>query len=80
MALYSSTYIPTLLYGSEFWVTTEKQKQTIQTAEMKYLRRVKGKTRRDKIRNQTIRMTLGTQPLQNKIEQAQLRWFGYLKK
>jgi hypothetical protein len=25
MAIYSSTYIPTLLYGSESWVITEKQ-------------------------------------------------------
>jgi hypothetical protein len=49
MAICSSIYIPTLLYGSESWVITEKQKQNIQTAEMKYLRRVIGKTRRDKI-------------------------------
>jgi hypothetical protein len=80
MAIYSSTYIPTLLYGRESWVTTEKQKQNIQTAEMKYLRRVVGKTRRDKIRNEMIRMNLGTQPLQNKMERAQLRWFGHLNK
>jgi hypothetical protein len=80
MAIYSSTYIPTLLYGSESWIITEKQKQNIQTAEMKYLRRVIGKTRRDKIRNEMIKMNLGTQPLQNKMEQAQLRWFGHLNR
>jgi hypothetical protein len=50
----------------------------MQTAEMKYLRKVIGNTRRDKIRNEMIRMNLGTQPLQNKMEQAQLRWFGHL--
>jgi hypothetical protein len=49
MAIYSSTYTSALLYGSESWVTTEKQKQNIQTAEMKYLRRVIEKTRKDKI-------------------------------
>jgi hypothetical protein len=65
---------------NESWVTTEKQKQNLQTAEMKHLRRVIGKTIRGKIRNQTIRMTLGTKPSQNKIEQAQLRWFGHLKR
>jgi hypothetical protein len=80
MAIYSSIYIPTLLFGSESWVITEKQKQNIQTAEMKYLRRVIGKTRRDKIRNKMIRMNLGPQPLQNKMEQAKLRWFGHLNR
>jgi hypothetical protein len=25
-------------------------------------------------------MNLGTQPLQNKMEQAQLRWFGHLNR
>jgi hypothetical protein len=50
-------------------------KQNLQTAELECLRRVRGKTRRDKIRNQMIRTTLGTQPLQNTIEQAHLRWF-----
>jgi hypothetical protein len=57
------------------WVIREKQRQNIQTAEMKYFRRVVGKTRRDKIQNEMIRMNLGTQPLQNKMEQAQLGWF-----
>jgi hypothetical protein len=47
---------------------------------MKYLRRVIGKTRRDKIRNEMIRMNLGTQPLQNKMEQAQLRCCGHLNR
>jgi hypothetical protein len=47
---------------------------------MKYLRRVIGKTRRGKTRNEMIRMNLGTQPLQTKMEQAQLRWFGHLNR
>lgn len=80
MAVYNSIYIPTLIYGSEAWITTEKQKQKIQTAEMKYLRRVVGKTKRDKIRNQTIRTSLDIQPLQDRVYQAQLRWFGHLNR
>jgi hypothetical protein len=45
---------------------------------MKYLTRIIEKTRTDKIRNEMIRMNLGTQPLQIKKQQAQLRWFGHL--
>jgi hypothetical protein len=44
------------------------------------LRRVIGNTKRDKIPNEMIRMNLGTQPLQNKMEQEQLRWFGHLNR
>jgi hypothetical protein len=62
MSIYISTYIPKLLYGSESWVKTDKQKQNIQTAEMKHLKRVIGKARRDNIRNKMIRTNLGTKP------------------
>jgi hypothetical protein len=72
--------IPTLLYGNESWVIREKQKQNIQIAEMKYLRRVIRKTRRGKLRNEMIRMNLGAQPLQNTMEQAQHRWCGHLNR
>jgi hypothetical protein len=43
--------------------------------EMRYLRRLEGKTSRDKVRNQTIRLSLGAVMLQS-IEESQLRWFG----
>jgi hypothetical protein len=36
--------------------------------------------RTDKKRNEMIRMNLGTQPLQIKMEQVQLRWFGHLNR
>jgi hypothetical protein len=42
---------------------------------MRYLRRVKQKIRRDKVRNQTIRMAMDVKPLQS---QMQLRWFGHV--
>jgi len=45
--------------------------------EMRYLRRIEGKTWRDKVRNQTIRLGLGAMPLQS-IEESQLRWFGHV--
>nr|CAH7719228.1 unnamed protein product [Callosobruchus chinensis] len=45
---------------------------------MKYLRGVKGVTRRDKIRNEVIRSELGVKPVLQKIEENQLKWFGHL--
>nr|CAH7719235.1 unnamed protein product [Callosobruchus chinensis] len=45
---------------------------------MKYLRGVKGVTRREKIRNEVIRSELGVKSVLQKIEENQLKWFGHL--
>jgi hypothetical protein len=45
---------------------------------MRYLRRVEQTIRRDKVRNQTIRMALNVKPLQSQIQQMLLRWFGHV--
>jgi hypothetical protein len=46
---------PTLLYGSDTWVTTKRDKNRLEAAEMRFVRGVKLYTRSDKIRNETIR-------------------------
>ena len=46
---------PTLLYGSETWVTTTRDMTCLEAAEMRFLRSVKGYTRVDKIRSEVIR-------------------------
>jgi len=46
---------PTLLYGSETWVTTKRDMTGLEAAEMRFLRSVKGYTRLDKIRSEVIR-------------------------
>jgi hypothetical protein len=40
--------------------------------EMRFLRKVVGKTRCDKIRNETIRRNLGVSPLQTEIEERKV--------
>jgi hypothetical protein len=69
---------PILSFASETWVLNKKYKSKIQTLEMRFLRKVVGKTRRDKIRNETIRRNLVVPPLQIKIEESQLRWKGHV--
>lgn len=78
LTIYKTIYQPTLLFGCEAWVLTQKQKSKIQAMEMKYLRRTKGITRRDRIRNTEIRAELGVAPVQEKIEEKQLQWLGHL--
>ena len=50
-----AVFTPTLLYQSENWTLTSKERQMLTTTEMRCLRKPAGKTRMDKIRNEEIR-------------------------
>lgn len=56
---------PTILYGSETWTLYEKNISRINAMEMRFLRKIEGKTRRDKIRNEIIRQQLRIEPIQD---------------
>ena len=68
------------MYASETWATTTKERSRLQAAEMRVVRLIGKKTRRDKIRNDVIRGQVGIAKLQNKIDSAQLRWLGHLER
>jgi hypothetical protein len=56
--LYEVVVRPTLLYGSETWVTTKRDMTRLEAAEMYFLRSVKGYTRLDQIRTEIKRKEL----------------------
>jgi len=71
---------PTLLYGSETWVTAKRDMTRLEAAEMRFLRSVKGYTRLDKIRSEVIRKELeisGTQDVKSKYTQ---NWINHLER
>ena len=78
LSIYRSIYVPTLTYGHELWVVTERTRSRIQAAKMSFLRRVAGLSLRDKVRSSDIRRELGVEPLLLRVERSQLRWFGHL--
>ncbi|XP_073989088.1 uncharacterized protein [Rhodnius prolixus] len=80
LRIFNSIYLPTLTYGCESWALTKNSKNRIQAAEMRYLRRVEGKTRRDRVRNTTIRSNLGCEAVVERIMRTQLRWFGHMNR
>ncbi|KAK3574287.1 hypothetical protein QTP86_004367 [Hemibagrus guttatus] len=49
LSIYQSIYVPTLTYGHELWVMTKRVRSRIQVAEMSFLRRVAGRSLRDRI-------------------------------
>ena len=64
MKFYKVVARPTLLYSSETWVTTTRDMTRLESAEMRFLRSVKGYTRLDKI-NEVIRKELEISGLQD---------------
>jgi hypothetical protein len=55
MKFYEVVARPTLLCGSETWVTTQRDMTGLEAAEMRFLRNSKGYTRLDKISSEVIR-------------------------
>ncbi|KAM4590384.1 uncharacterized protein V3H82_004354 [Fundulus diaphanus] len=78
LSIYRSIYVPTLIYGHELWVVTERTRSRIQAAEMSFLRSVSGLSLRDRVRSSVIRGGLRVEPLLLHVERSQLRWLGHL--
>lgn len=78
MIVYKTVFRPILTYGSESWILTSRLHSKIQALDMKYLRRVKGISKRDRIRNDVVRQELGVESILEVVERNQLKWFGHV--
>jgi hypothetical protein len=67
-----------MLYGAECWPTKRRHIQQLSVAEMCVLRWICGHTRLDRGRNDGIRDRLGVAPIEEKLIQHRLRWFGHV--
>ena len=47
---------------------------------MKVLRRISGKTRLDRVRNEVIRTNLHQKPITEKVAEKQLKWYGHVRR
>jgi hypothetical protein len=77
---YRTAIRPVMLYGVECWSTKRRRVQQLNVAEMRMLRWICGHTRRDRVRNDDIRETLGVAPVEEKLVQHCLRWFGHIQR
>src|SRR5215469_16885856 len=78
--IYERILVPVITYGAECWTTTVKTRSTVQAAEMRPMRAMLGKIRRDRMRNEHVRGRVGVTPLCSKIAKLQLCWLGHLKR
>ena len=76
--IYRSIFVPTLTYGHEGWVMTERTRSRIHAAGMGFLRRVAGVSLRDRVKSSVLREGLRVEPQLLCVERSQLRWFGHL--
>ncbi|KAG2619545.1 hypothetical protein PVAP13_3NG087801 [Panicum virgatum] len=77
---YRTTIRPAMLYGAECWPTKRRHVQQLSVAEMRMLRWFCGHTRRDRVRNEVIRERVGAAPIEEKLIQHRLRWFGHVQR
>jgi hypothetical protein len=52
----------------------------LSVVEIRMLRWICGHTRRDRVRNDDIRERLGVTPVEEKLVQHRLRWFGHMQR
>jgi len=78
--IYNSLIKNSLLYGPETWRLTENSKRRVEATEMDALRRSSRISRKERIRNVTIRQQIGLEEtIIKENEQNQLTWYGHVR-
>lgn len=79
--IYETLIKSSLLYGSETWRITENNKRRLEAVEMDVFRRSLGISRRQRIRNEDVRLQMGIEgSLITDIERKQLVWYGHVQR
>ena len=75
---YRTTIRPVMTYGAECWPITKQHVHKMDVVDMRMLRWICGKARKEKIRNDHFREHLGIATIEDKIRETRLRWFGHV--
>ena len=74
LRVYNAMVLPTLLYGCETWTMQQRHVSSLQALEMRYLRRVQGVTRLNRVRNEDIRRALRQDAVLDVVKAKQIAW------
>jgi len=72
--------LPVLMYGSECWTLRKEDERRLLVAEMAWLRRIRGRSRRESIRNEKTREELGVEETVIEKIKRRLARFGHMEK
>jgi hypothetical protein len=79
--IYNVLIKSSLLYGSETWRLTENNKRRVEATEMDVLRRSSRISRKERIRNVTIRQQIVLEEtIIKEIEQNQFTWYAHVQR
>ena len=67
---------PTMKYGAECWAVRKKDKNRLHVAEMRMLRWIRGKPRKDHVRNQVMQENTKLCQMSTFLRQKRLHWYG----
>ena len=77
---YCTVVRPVMTYSAECWALKKNQEQKLSVAEMKMLRMMCGVTRRDRVRNEYVRGSVGVESIADRLAQSRLGWFGHVSR
>ena len=78
--VYKTVIKPTMTYGAECWAVRKKDENRLHVAEMRMLRWIRGKTRKDHVRNQSIQEDAKVCQMSTFLRQKRLNWYGHVKR
>ena len=69
-----------MIYGAKCWPIKKSQIQRLMVTEMRMIRWMCGYTRLDRVTNVLMRERVGVAPLEEKMRETRLRWYGHVKR
>ena len=75
--VYKTVIKTTMTYGAECWAV---RKNRLHVAEMRMLRWIRGKIRKDHVRNKTIQEDAKVCQMSTFLRQKRLNWYGHIRK
>ena len=80
LRIHNITAKAALKFGSEAWLLKKIEKQSLETAKMKFFRHLLGITKLDEEKNQCIREKTGAQNIVKEIKQYQKKWLQHVQR
>ena len=78
--VYKTVIKPTMTDGAECWAVRKKDENRLHVAEMRMLRWIRGETRKDHVRNQSIQEDAKVCPMSTFLRQKRLHLYGHIRR